>query len=87
MLIILILSTFDIYQDAYPSPEFIIYKVFAYMFVLPDVPSASIAGVELAYIVFSMTDFCCELTETLKMILSYKSYFAFLWHKIYILHV
>ena len=48
------------------------------MFVLPDVASASIAGVELVNIVFSMTDFSCELTETLKMILSYKSYFAFL---------
>ena len=50
-----------------------------FLLVLPDVASASVAGVELVHIVFfSMTDFSCELTETLKMILSYKSYFAFL---------
>ena len=48
------------------------------MFVLPDVPSASIAGVELVHIVFYMTEFSCELTERLKMILSYKSYLPFL---------
>ena len=47
------------------------------MFVLPDVASSSIAGVDLVHVLFSTTDFSCELTETLKMILSYKSYFAF----------
>ena len=50
------------------------------MFVLPDVVSASIAGVELIAILLllSVTHFSAELTETLKIILSYKSYFAFL---------
>ena len=47
------------------------------MFIIPDVASASIAGVELVHLAFSMIDFSCELTETLKMILTYKSYFAF----------
>ena len=49
-----------------------------HMLVLPDVASSSIADVKLVHIVFSITDFSCELTETLKIILSYKSYFAFL---------
>ena len=62
---------FDIYQDAYFHLNSLFIK-FLHMFVLPDVASASIAGVELVYIVFSMIDFSCELTETLKMILSYK---------------
>ena len=31
LLIILILSIFDIYQDAYLSPDIIVYKVFAYV--------------------------------------------------------
>ena len=47
------------------------------MFVLPDVASSPIAGVELVHVVFAMTDFSCQLTKTLKLILSYKSYFAF----------
>ena len=47
------------------------------MCVLPDASSVCVAGVELVQVVFSMTYFCGELTETLKMILSYKSYFAF----------
>ena len=54
-----------------------LFTKFLHMFVLPDVASASIAGAEMV-LVFSMTEFSCELTETLKMILSYKSYFAFL---------
>ena len=45
------------------------------MFVLPDVASSSIGGVELVHILFSITNFSCELIETLNMILSYKSYF------------
>ena len=49
-----------------------------HMFFLPDVVSASIAGVELIAAVLSVTHFSAELTETLKIILSYKSYFAFL---------
>ena len=48
------------------------------MFVLPDVASACIADVQLVHVVVSMTDFSSELTETLKIILSFKSYFAFL---------
>ena len=47
------------------------------MLVLPDVASACIAGVELVQVIVSVTDFSSELTETLKIILSYKSYFAF----------
>ena len=50
---------------------------FLYMFVLPDVASSYVAGVELVHIVFCITDFSCELTETMKMIFSYKFYFAF----------
>ena len=50
---------------------------FLHMFVLPDVASASIVGVELTEVVLSVTHFSGELTETLKIILSYKSYFAF----------
>ena len=58
------------------------------MFVLPDVASACIAGIELVHVVvsvtltvgedeantarFAVTDFSSELTETLKIILSYK---------------
>ena len=52
------------------------------MFVLPDVVSASILGVQFIEVVLSVIHFCTELTETLNMILSYKSYFAF-----YILNV
>ena len=46
------------------------------MFVLPDVVSASIAGVQLIEVVLSIKHFSGELNETLKIILSYKSYFA-----------
>ena len=48
------------------------------MFVLPDVASASTGVVELVLVVFSITIFSCELTETMNIILPYKSYFAFL---------
>ena len=41
---------------------------FLHMFVLPDVVSASIAGVELIEVVLSVTHFGTELTETLKII-------------------
>ena len=55
------------------------------MSVLPDIASTYIAGVEFVQVVFSMTDFSGELTETLKIILSYKSYFAFfMTYNIYI---
>ena len=55
------------------------------MFVLPDVVSASIAGVEFIEVVLSVTHFTSELTETLKIILSYRSYFAFfITYNIYI---
>ena len=58
---------------------------FLHIFVLPDVASASIAGVELIEVVLSVTHFSSELTETLKIILSYKSYFAFfMTYNIYI---
>ena len=43
------------------------------MFGLPDVVSASISGVQLLEVVLSVIHFCTELTETLNMILSYKS--------------
>ena len=52
---------------------------FLHIFVLPDVVSASIADVELIAIVLSVMHLSAELTETLKIVLSYKSYFAFLW--------
>ena len=47
------------------------------MFVLPHVVSASISGVQFIEVVLSVIHFCTELTETLNMILSYISYFAF----------
>ena len=53
---------------------------FLHMFVLPDVVSDSIAGVELIEVVLSVIHFSTELTETLKIILSYKSYFAFFYN-------
>ena len=43
------------------------------MFVLTDIVSASISGVQLLEVVLSVIHFCTELTETLNMILSYKS--------------
>ena len=56
------------------------------MFVLPDV--AWIAGVELIEVVLSVTHFSNELTETLRIILSYKSYIAFfMTYNIFILNV
>ena len=58
------------------------------MFFLPNVASTCIAGVELIQVVVSMTDFSGELTETLKIILSYKSYFAFFMIcNIYIIYI
>ena len=62
-----------------------LFMKFLHMFVLPDVASACIAGVELVEVVVSMTGFSNELTETLKIILSYKSYFSFfMTYNIYI---
>ena len=87
LLIILRLSIFDIYQDAYFNLSSLFIK-FLHMFVLPDVGSACIAGVELIEGVLSVTHFSSEFTETLKIILSYKSYFAFfMTYNIYILNV
>ena len=40
------------------------------MFLLPDIVSAYIAGVELIEVVLSVTHFSSELTETVKIILS-----------------
>ena len=56
------------------------------MFILPDVVSASIAGVAFMEVALSLTHVSIELTETLNMILSYKSYLAF-YDIIYILNV
>ena len=50
---------------------------FLHMFVLPDVVSASIAGVVFISVVLSVTPIITEITEILNMILSHKSYFAF----------
>ena len=47
------------------------------MFLLPDVVSASIAGVAFIEVALSVTSVCTECTEILNMILSYKSDFAF----------
>ena len=49
------------------------------MFFLPDIASACIAGVDFIQVVLSVMDFSHDLTETLKIILSYKSYFAFFY--------
>ena len=51
---------------------------FLHIFYLPDVASACIADVDFIQVVLSVIDLSVELTETLKIILSYKSYFAFL---------
>ena len=51
---------------------------FLHMFVLPDVLSASIAGVAFMSVVLSVTPVITELTEILNMILSYSFYLAFL---------
>ena len=48
------------------------------MFVLPDAVSASIAGVQLKEVGLCVTHFCTNSNETLKIILSEKSHFAFL---------
>ena len=58
---------------------------FLHMFLLPDVASACIAGVKLIEVIVSVTLFSGELTETLKIILYYKSYLAFfMTYNIYI---
>ena len=51
---------------------------FLHMFLLPDVVSASIAGVAFIEIALSVASVSTELTEILDMILSYNSYLAFL---------
>ena len=51
---------------------------FLHMFLLPDILSASIAGVAFIEVALSVTSVVTELTEILNMILSYKSYLAFL---------
>ena len=51
---------------------------FLHMFLLPDVVSASIAGVAFIEVALSVTSVSTELTEILNMILSYKSHLAFL---------
>ena len=61
---------------------------FLYMFVLPDVVSASIVCVGFMEVALSFTLVSTELTEILNMILSYKSYLAFfMTSHIYILNV
>ena len=86
LLIILILSIFDIYQDAYLSSVSIVYKVL-HMFLLPDVVSAAIAGVAFITLVLSVTSVSTELAEILNMILSYKTYLPCWWRIMYVLHV
>ena len=61
-----------------------LFRKFLHMFVLPVVASSSIAGVGFVHVMFSIVDIPCGFTATLNIILSYKFYFAFLWHKIYI---
>ena len=51
---------------------------FLHMFLLPDVVSASIASVAFKEVALSVTSVSTELTEILNMIMSYKSYLAFL---------
>ena len=43
------------------------------MFVLPDVLSTPLSCIQLLEVVLSVVHFCTKLTETLNMILSYKS--------------
>ena len=50
---------------------------FFHMFVLPDVLSVSFSCIQLLEVVLSVVHFCTALTETLNMILPYKSQFAF----------
>ena len=50
---------------------------FLYMFLLPDIVSAAIAGVAFIEVVLFVASVTTELTEILNMILSYKSYLAF----------
>ena len=51
---------------------------FLHMFVLPDVVSASIAGVAFIEVALSVTSVSTELTEILNMLPSYKSSWPFL---------
>ena len=53
------------------------YKKVFQRFVLPDVLSASFSFIQLLEVVLSVVHFCTALTETLNMILSCKSQFAF----------
>ena len=55
------------YQDALLNLNLLLIK-FLHMFVLPDVPSACIVGVELVHGLVSVTNFSGGLTETLKTI-------------------
>ena len=55
-----------------------LFITFLHMFLLPDIVSASIAGVAFIEVVLSLTSVSTELTEILNMKLSYKSYLAFL---------
>ena len=78
LLIILILSIFDIYQDAYFNLSSLFIKFF-HMCVLSDVLSASIVCVAFMEVALSFTLFSTEINEIMNMILSYKSYLAFLY--------
>ena len=51
---------------------------FLHMFGLPDVVSAAIAGIAFIEVALSVISVSTELTEIFNMILSYKSFLAFL---------
>ena len=55
-----------------------LFMKFLHMFLLPDVVSAAITGVAFIGVVLTVTSVTTELIEILNMILSYKSYLAFL---------
>ena len=57
---------------------------FSHMFALPDVVSASIAGVAFIGVALSVKSVSTELTEILNMILSHKSYLVFFYDISYI---
>ena len=66
-MIILILSIFDTYQDAYFNLSSLFIK-FLHMSVLPDVVPAFIAGVTFMAVALSETPGSTECTEILNMI-------------------
>ena len=85
LLIILIPSIFDIYQVHICNLISLFIKFFAYV-TLTWCHICCYCRCTFIAVALSVTCVTTELTEILNMILSYKSYLAFWWHIIYILH-